>query len=91
MSWQVWSVIPVWVLAIAAAVVIGATSPADERVSWIAISLAAALIVTFIIQLAIRRKEGFVVRVMASVGGAMVVLAIATLVLALTGTTTAVS
>ncbi len=84
MSWQVWSVIPVWVLSIVAAVIIGTVSAPDERVSWIAISLAAALIATFFIQLGIRRKEGFVVRVMASVGGAMVVLAIATLVLALT-------
>ena len=84
MSWQVWSVIPVWVMSIVAAVIIGIESAPDERVAWIAISLAAALIVTFVIQLAIRRKEGFVVRVMASVGGAMVVLAIATLVLALT-------
>jgi len=91
MSWQVWSVIPVWVLSIVAAVIIGIVSVPDERVAWIAISLAAALIVTFLIQLAIHRKEGFVVRVMASVGGAMVVLAVATLVLALTGPAVAVS
>ena len=91
MSWQVWSVIPVWVLSIVAAVIIGIVSAPDERVAWIAISLAAALIVTFLIQLAIHRKEGFVVRVMASVGGAMVVLAVATLVLALTGPAVAVS
>jgi hypothetical protein len=83
MTWQFWSVFPVWLGSVAAAVVIGVVSPADEQVAWIAISLAAAIIVTFVIQLAIRRKEGFVVRAMASIGGSMLILAIATLVLAL--------
>jgi len=41
--------------------------------------------VTFFIQLAIQRKEGFVVRAMASVTGAIVVLAIASGVFALVG------
>lgn len=83
MTWQFWSVFPVWLGSVAAAVVIGVVSLADEQVAWIAISLAAAIIVTFVIQLAIRRKEGFVVRAMASIGGSMLILAIATLVLAL--------
>ena len=47
--------------------------------------LAGAVIVTFFIQLAIQRKEGFVVRAMASVTGAIVVLAIASAVFALIG------
>lgn len=83
MTWQFWSVFPVWLGSVAAAVIIGMVSPADERVAWIAITLAAAIITTFVIQLAIRRKEGFVVRAMASIGGSMLILAIATLVLAL--------
>lgn len=85
MSWQFASVLPVWLGAVAAAVIIGLVSVADERVTWIAIAFAGAVIVTFAIQLGIQRKDGFVVRAMASIGGALMVLAIATGIFALVG------
>ena len=87
MTWQFWSVAPVWLGSIAAAFIIGFVAAPADRIEWIAITLAAAIIVTFVIQLAIRRKEGFVVRAMASIGGSMFVLAVATAVLAVTTTT----
>jgi hypothetical protein len=68
----------VWVLAVVAAVVIGAVSPRDEYLIWLPISLAVATFVTFAIQLSTLTREGFVNRVMASVGGAVVVLGLAT-------------
>ena len=83
MTWQIWSVVPVWLAAAAAAVIIGLTSAPEAHVTWLGVALAAAVIVTFFIQLAIQRKEGFVVRAMASVTGAIVVLAIASGVFAL--------
>ena len=83
MTWQIWSVVPVWLAAAAAAVIIGLTTAPDAHVTWLGVALAAAVIVTFFIQLAIQRKEGFVVRAMASVTGAIVVLAIASGVFAL--------
>jgi alpha-glucuronidase len=83
MTWQFWSVAPVWLASIAAALIIGLVAAPADRIEWIAITLAGAIITTFVIQLAIRRKEGFVVRTMASIGGAMLVLAVATGVLAL--------
>jgi hypothetical protein len=43
---------------------------------------AAAVLSAFTIQLAIRRKEGFVTRVMVSTGGALVVLAASTAIFA---------
>jgi len=85
MSWQIVSVVPVWVAAIAAAIVIGVVSLAEERTTWLAIALAGAVIATFAIQLAIQRKDGFVVRAIASISGAIIVLAIATGIFALVG------
>lgn len=83
MSWQVASVVPVWIAAVVAAVIIGVLSLPEQRIAWVGISLAAAIIATFVIQLAIQRKEGYVVRAMASIGGAIVVLGIASAVFAL--------
>lgn len=83
MSWQVLSVVPVWLAAIVAAVVIGLLSLPEQRFAWVGISLAGAIIATFVIQLAIQRKEGYVVRAMASIGGAIVVLGVASAIFAL--------
>jgi 4-hydroxybenzoate polyprenyltransferase len=85
MSWQWMSIISVWVLVAAGAVFVGLFSPRGEYFTWIPIVLAAGIVVTFTIQLAIQRKEGFVTRVMASVVVSVVILAIATGVLYLLG------
>lgn len=83
MTWQLLSVLPVWVLSLAAAVLIGVASAPDERITWVGIAFASSVVATFVIQLAIQRKEGFVVRTMAGIGGALVILAGATVALAL--------
>ncbi len=83
MTWQFFSVLPVWVASLAAAAVIAVTSAPGQQVTWLAIALAGAVIVTFFIQLGIQRKDGFVVRAMASIGGAVVILAIASGIFAL--------
>ncbi|MEP6482387.1 MAG: hypothetical protein ABJA94_10320 [Rhodoglobus sp.] len=85
MTWQFFSVLPVWLLSIASAIVIGIVVPQAQQLSWIAIALAIAVIVTFGIQLALQRTEGFVARAMASIGVSVVILAAATGVLALIG------
>jgi len=85
MTWQFWSVLPVWVVSIVGAVLVGLLVDPEHRLTWLAITLGAAVIVTFVIQLATQRIEGYVVRAMASIGGAVVVLAIATGVFALLG------
>jgi len=82
MAWQLRSVIPVWVVALLGAVVVGVFA-ASASLTWLPIVLAVAVLVTMAIQLALQRKEGFVTRMMASVGGALLILAIATAVLAL--------
>lgn len=83
LSWQLASVAPVWVLVLVAAVFVGLYSPTGDTYTWLPIVLAASVILAFAVQLAIRQKEGFVLRVMASVTGAVVVLGVATAVLAL--------
>ncbi len=83
MAWSLRSVVPVWVIALIGAVV-GVLS-ASAYLTWLPIVLAVAVLITFAIQLALQRKEGLVTRMMASIGGALVILAVATAVLAVAG------
>ena len=80
---RVGTVVPVWVLTVIGAVVIGIANTGDSYLIWLPIALAAAVLLTFIVQLATLTREGFVDRIMASVGGAVLILAVATGVLAL--------
>jgi len=73
----------VWLLSLVGAIIIGAASTADMRITWLAITLAGAVILTFVIQLAIQRKEGFVARATASMVGALAVVAAATAIFAI--------
>ena len=78
--WQ-WSVIPVWVLVACGAVLAGLLSQPDYYFTWLPIVLAAATLLTFCIQLALVQKEGLVNRMMASLGGSLVILAAASAIL----------
>ncbi|MGV8876872.1 MAG: hypothetical protein ACOH1K_05120 [Rhodoglobus sp.] len=78
MTWQKWSVVAVWLLSLIGVIVIGVTADAEMRVTWLAIALAGAVVLTFVIQIAIQRKDGFVARATASMVGALAVVAIAT-------------
>ncbi len=73
MTWQLASILPVWALSIVAAVLVAVLVTTDAS-TWLAIAFAASVIIAFAIQLAIQKKEGFVLRVMASVTGAVIVL-----------------
>ncbi|QYH35499.1 hypothetical protein [Salinibacterium sp. M195] len=83
MTWQKWSVVPVWFLSLVGVIIIGAAASADMRVTWLAITLAGAVVLTFVIQIAIQRKERFVARATASIVGALAVVAVATAVFAI--------
>jgi hypothetical protein len=85
MTWQISSVLPVWLLSLAGAIVIAVTLPRDQYLTWVAIVLAGAVILTFLIQLALRRAEGFVTRAMASIGISALILAVASGVVLLLG------
>ncbi len=83
MTTQLRTVIPVWVASALAAVFIALATPADQYLQWLPIAMAAALLLTFCIQLAIVQKEGLVHRVMLSAVGAILILGAATFILGL--------
>jgi hypothetical protein len=87
MAWSLRSVIPVWVVALGGAVVVGVFAPhgsdAGGSLTWLPIVLAGSVLITMAIQLALQRKEGLVVRMMASLGGALVICAVASGILLL--------
>ena len=74
------SVIPVWIVALAGAVTVGIAA-GDRYLDWLAVVLAGAVLLAFVIQLALQQRQGLVTRLMASVAGAFAVLAVATVVL----------
>jgi len=82
MAWSLRSVVPVWVVALLGVVAV-AVFAASRSLTWIPIVLAASVLLTMAIQLALQRKEGLVTRMMASLGGALVICAVATGILAL--------
>ncbi|MCU1476612.1 MAG: putative rane protein [Subtercola sp.] len=75
------SVTPIWLLAAVGAVLVGVLSHAGQYFVMLPVVLGVIVILTFVVQLGLSRPEGFVDRVAASIAGAMVILAAATLVL----------
>jgi len=76
------SVVPVWILTILAVVAVGVFVAPIDYLVLLPVVLGLALVVTFGIQLLVPVRKGYVNRVSASLGGAVVVLALATVVLA---------
>lgn len=74
------SVIPVWAAALIGAVAVGIAAP-DSAFVWLPVVMAGAILLTFLIQLGLSRKEGLVSRIVASLAGALVILVAATFVL----------
>lgn len=85
MTSRVSSIVPVWVVVTVGAAVVGLDAPPSGVYRWLAIVLAVAVLLTFIIQLALPTKEGLVLRMVASIGGSAVILAVATAILVVTG------
>jgi len=75
----------VWVGALVGAVLIALCSAPEQRVKWIALTMATCTVAAFSVQLGLRRKDGFVDRVGASVAGALVLLAGTTTVFCFVG------
>ena len=69
--------IPVWLIALVGAILIGIIPPRDHYFTWLGVVLASAVVATFALQLATRTPEGFVVRAMASISVSVVILAVA--------------
>ncbi|SMQ71836.1 hypothetical protein [Agreia sp. VKM Ac-1783] len=76
------SVVPVWLVAVLGAISVAVLAEPENYLVFLPVVLGVTTLLTFGIQLGIRRKEGYVNRVTASVTGAVVVLILATIVLA---------
>ncbi len=77
------TVIPVWIVAAVGAVVSIVVIPPGDRVQAIQTVMVAAVFLTFVIQVALARRGGLVDRIVASLVGSIVILTVATLVVAL--------
>lgn len=71
-----------WLAALAGAILVGVFS-GEQFLTWIPVVAAGALLLTFVIQLSLQRKEGLVNRIIASVGGVLIILGVSTVVLIL--------
>lgn len=74
------SILPVWVLTLATVLVVLVWSAPDERLSWLGLCFALAIVASVFAQLVTRRPLGFVRRVTTSVGGSVVIVIIAALI-----------
>jgi len=77
------SIVPVWLLALVGSVLVALLSPGDDYLTWLPIVMAGTTLATFCIQLFVFTKHGLVTRMMASLGGSFIIVAVATGVLAL--------
>ncbi len=82
MTWKLRTILPVWLLVAVGAVLVAIFSPRTEYFTWIPAVMGVAVIVSFVIQLAVLQKDGLVFRMMVSLSGSVVLLAIATAILA---------
>jgi hypothetical protein len=81
MSLLIRSVVPVWILTVIGVIAVGVLVAASDYLVFLPVVLGAALVVTFGIQLLVPVRKGYVNRVSASLGGAVLILAVATVVL----------
>jgi hypothetical protein len=77
------SIVPVWIAVVAGIVLIAVLADPGGYYRWLGVALACAVLLTFVVQLAVPGKEGLVRRMLLSIGGSVILLAIATAVLAL--------
>lgn len=70
-----------WIAAVLGAVAVAVFADM-AYLTWLPTVLAGCVLLTFVIQLALQRKEGLVNRMIASVGGSVAIIGVATLALA---------
>lgn len=80
-----WSIVPVWAIAIAAAIVIGASPFRGGWTLWIPVACGISVIVALALQVATKQPAGFILRASVAVCGVVALFAIASLVLLLVG------
>lgn len=72
-------VVAVWIAAAVAAIAIGAFVQPDGRGAWLTVALGGSILLSFALQLAYGRSQGFTQRVAASTLGALLVMGVISL------------
>lgn len=85
MTMERMSVGAVWVAALVGVIGVGVFTSPERHITWVSIVLLVLICLTCVLQLALQRADGFVRRMSVSLVGALVILAIGSLVLALLG------
>ena len=67
-------VVAVWIASLVIAVTLGIVLPEEARVGWLLIAFGGIVLVSFAVQLASGRAQGFIVRVAGSVVGALMIM-----------------
>ena len=75
------SVTAVWFAALAGAVAVGLLTPAAQYFIWLPLVLALVVVLTFAIQLSLQNKVRLVSRIAMSLGGALTILMVTTLIM----------
>lgn len=85
MSKERWSVGVVWIAALAGVIGVGVFTAPERQLTWVSIVMLVVICLTCLVQLALQEADGFVSRMSVSLAGALVILALGSLVLALLG------
>lgn len=86
MSRTLATALPVWLAVVAGVVVLLVLVEADDRAASLAVIAAGAVLLTFLIQVSLQTKEGLVHRMLVSVTGIILLVALASgLILILAG------
>lgn len=75
------SVAIVWAVAVVGASAVAVFTPPEQHFTWLPLVLAVVVILTFAVQLSLQNKVGLVSRIVMSLGGALAVLVVATLLM----------
>jgi hypothetical protein len=79
------SVYAVWGLVALGAVLVGVLAPSADAIGWMSMVLGIGMLAAFVAQVSLRTVEGLVTRLAVTASGAIVLLAVATGILWLTG------
>ena len=80
MSRTIATALPVWVVVAAAAVAVALFVPREQWWGILPVIAAGAMLLTFVIQVSLQSKDGLVTRMLVTVSGVFVLLALASLV-----------
>jgi len=73
-------VVAIWLLAVVCAVAVLVNAAPGERLGAISLALSGCIVLSFVVQLSVPEKKGFVTRIMASSVGAFLVMLVASVI-----------